>query len=44
VLSRSTRIKFLSVKDGKGKIMLGEEFQATIPTFCFKDESKAFFT
>ena len=35
--SRSSRIKYMSLKDGKGKIMIGEAHQATIPHFPHKN-------
>lgn len=41
--SRSTRGKFLTAKDGKGKIMIGEEFQANLPIFLPRNESNYHF-
>lgn len=35
------RMRILTAKDGKGKIMVGDEFQASVPTFSSKDESKS---
>jgi len=37
--SRSSRIKYMSLKDGKGKIMIGDSYQAKIPSLIQKNES-----
>jgi hypothetical protein len=35
--SRSSRTKFLTAKDGRGKIMIGEDYQADMPEFLAKN-------
>jgi hypothetical protein len=32
----------MTIKDGKGKIMIGEEFQTDLTPFLPKDECKSF--
>jgi len=31
--NRSSRAKLLTAKDGRGKILVGEDYQATMPDF-----------
>ena len=31
--SRNSRTKFLTAKDGRGKILIGEDYQANMPNF-----------
>jgi hypothetical protein len=35
---RSSRAKFLTAKDGRGKILVGDDYQADLPNLAVKDE------